>query len=142
VGELVEVSFGLIRPDMLDLVSDAAAICEFDVARGPARLRSDVVGDSREEFVQLPAVLLVHRQLGITVERLWSRRELAVQRFSEFLDAEPPDVPHHQEHRVLHRRVIGRTEIPDPPCDEDVHEPTYEMELLVDDVLRLSRSYG
>ena len=44
--ELVRMILGVIGPNVLDLVADSPVIGELKVARGLARLDTDVVGDA------------------------------------------------------------------------------------------------
>ena len=62
VGELRAVSFGMVGPDVLDLVLHPGAAAEFDVVGRLARGDGDEVGQPGDQPMQVAPVLLVDEE--------------------------------------------------------------------------------
>ena len=146
--ELVRVPVGMVRPDVLNLVTVRPAgpdvIGEMGVM---VRGALDVVGHPGEHHVDDPPVLLVHGEAGIGAvvvavldEVLRLFHQFGVELGGEFVDPQPPDFPHHQKHRVLHGRVGDEAEVPETPRQQDVEEPRHQPDLAGDDRFRIARA--
>ena len=80
--------------------------------------------------MQLLPVLLLDVQVMPGVERLRLVPEPLEQLPSEVGHGMTADLLHHREHRILHRRVVGRAEVPDAPRQQDVDIPADKFELF------------
>jgi hypothetical protein len=132
VPELVLVPVSVIGPNVLDL----EAVLSFgDVVHEPrrqSRARLDVFGHPREEEVHLAAVHLMEAVAIVLGERFVILDQAVVEDLDRLVQRAPADVPHHEEHRVLHGRVRDAAEVSQPPRNQDVHERGRHTQLAAD----------
>ena len=118
--ELVGVALWVVGPDVLDLVAIPAALGILAVAGGLTRASLHVVGHARQQPVDLAAVHAVQSEAVVAREGLCLGVETLAQHRRQFRRALAADVAHHEEHRVLHRRVVDGAPVPDATIDQDV----------------------
>src|SRR6184192_679999 len=119
----------MIRPNVLDLVASPATLGVFRVSRRLAGARLHVVGDPREQPVNLATIRPMEAEPVVARKCLGLRTKAAAQCFRQFLGRLPPDITHDQEHGVLHRGVVDRTPVPDSLMNKNVEIRRYDANL-------------
>ena len=110
----------MIGPDVFDFVTLAPALSVLRIVRCKARLRLDVVNHPGQDPMYLAAVHTVQPEATVRGECLRFCIKLLPQDRRQLGGAFAADIPHHQEHRILHCRVVDRAPVPDALMDENV----------------------
>src|ERR1700693_537586 len=124
------MALGMISPNVLDLeatlASTSGVVHVMGWHPGPGL---NEVNHPGKKPVDLTPVRTMKPEPIVTQERLSLRVKPLPEDTRQIIRIFSPDVSHNHEHRVLHRRVVHRTPVPDPPMDEDVEEGRYDSYL-------------
>jgi hypothetical protein len=132
MSKLISVTVEMVRPDVLDFVALAPALRILGIPRCVAGAGFDLFRHSRKQTMDLWTIHAVKPEAAISAvarKRLRLVVQALAQKSDELGCALAANVAHHQEHRVLDRRVVDCAPVPDAAVDEDVEKSCADADL-------------